>query len=84
MRPELNHSEITRLLDQIEAEYLAAERGLTGFAESASHAAITARMERIGRLHADLHALADAEAIRLMAERLATVPEDEEEPRCIV
>ncbi len=54
MRSEANDSEIARLLNQIEAEYLAAERGLSGFAEGATHAAITARMERIGRLHEDL------------------------------
>ncbi len=84
MRSEANDSEIARLLNQIEAEYLAAERGLTGFAEGATHAAITARMERIGRLHEDLRTLVGEEAIRLMAERLATVPEGEEESRCIV
>ncbi len=69
-------SEVAQLLNQIEAEYLAAQRGLTGFAESAKHAAITARMENLGRLHEDLRAIVGDDAIRLMAERLeATLAE---------
>ncbi len=71
MKSDANPSEVARLLNQIEAEYLAAQRGLTGFAESAKHAVITARMERIGQLHEDLLALGGDEAARLVAERLA-------------
>jgi hypothetical protein len=75
MENTANRSEVTRLLNQIEAEYLAAQRGLTGYAESAKHAAITARMENVGRLHNDLRALVGDEAIKLVAERLEAIPE---------
>ncbi len=68
------NSEVRRLLNQIEAEYIAAQRGLTGFAESAMHAAITARMENLGRLHEDLRAMVGNDATRLMAEHLETLP----------
>ena len=50
-------SEVARLLNQIEVEYLAAQRGLTGFAESAKHKFITARMEHMGQLHEHLRVL---------------------------
>jgi len=68
-------SEVAQLLVQIEAEYLAAQCGLTGFAESARHAAITTRMENLGRLHEHLRAMVGDDATRLMAERLETLPE---------
>ena len=74
---ERNQSEVAHLLNQIETEYLAAQRGLTGFAESAKHAAITARMENVGRLHENLHALVGKDAIRLLAEHLESIPEEE-------
>lgn len=74
MKQDANQSEIARLLNQIEAEYLAAQRGLTGFAESAKHAAITARMENMGRLHEHLHTIVGDDATRLMAERLESIP----------
>ncbi len=63
-------SEITQLLSQIEAEYIAAQRGLSSFAQSAKHAVITARMEHLGRLHENRQAIVGAEAMRLIAERL--------------
>lgn len=66
-------SEVAQLLQRIEAEYLAAQRGLTGFAEGASHAAITSRMEKIGKLHEDLRAIVGEEAIKLVAERLEMI-----------
>lgn len=75
MLPQANQSEVAQLLDQIEQEYLAAQRGLTGFAEGARHTAITARMERIGQLHQDLQAVVGDNAMRLLAERLDSVPE---------
>jgi hypothetical protein len=68
-------SEVARLLAQIEAEYLAAQRGLSGLAVTAKHAAITARLENMGRLHAHLREIVGEEAIRLIAERLETLPE---------
>ena len=67
-------SEVARLLNQIENEYTAAQRGLTGLAESARHAAITARMERMGQLHQSLHAIVGDDATRLLAERLEAIP----------
>lgn len=72
-----NQSEIARILQQIEADYLAAQRGLTGFAEGATHAAITARMEHMGLHHQDLQAIVGNDAIRLIAERLDTTPPNE-------
>ena len=68
-----NPSEVARLLNQVEMEYIAAQRGLTGFAESARHAAITARLENMGRLHEDLRAIVGDDAIRLLAERLENI-----------
>ena len=73
-----NASEIARLLNQIETEYVAATQGLSGFAESAKHAAITARMENLGRLHENLRALAGDEATRLFAACLEGAPTAEE------
>ena len=41
-------SEIARMLEQIDLEYEAAKRGLTGFAQTAKHAFITARYNNVG------------------------------------
>jgi hypothetical protein len=68
-------SEVAQLLAQIETEYIAARRGMSGFAEIAKHAAITARLENMGRLHAHLQEIVGEDAIRLIAERLETLPE---------
>ncbi len=70
-----NGSEIARLLNQIEVEYVAAQHGLTGFAESAKHEFITARLENIGQLHESLRALVGDDATRLLAECLESRPE---------
>jgi hypothetical protein len=75
MENQNNQSEVARLLQQIEAEYLAATRGLAGFAEGAKHAAITARLENMGRLHTSLHTIVGDQAIKLVAERLETIDE---------
>ena len=45
---ETNKSEVARLMQRIDEEYEAAERGLSGLAQVAQHEFITARMERIG------------------------------------
>lgn len=74
MEEASNQSEVAQLLNQIETEYLAATRGLSGFAETARHAAITARMERMGQLHQNLCAIVGGDAIRLIAERLESIP----------
>jgi hypothetical protein len=66
-----NQSEVARLLEQISAEYEAAQRGLSGFAYgSAKHEFITARMENVGKLHDELHAIVGEEAIMMVAEAL--------------
>ena len=65
-----NSSEVARILQQIEEEYVAARRGLTGLAECARHAFITARMENIGRLHERLQVLVGDQAMPLLCARL--------------
>ncbi len=68
-------SEVARLLSQISAEYEAAQRGLTGLAYGASiHEFITARMERMGQLHNELHSLVGEQAIALVVEQLNSLP----------
>ena len=68
-----NQSEVAQLLGQIETEYIAAMRGISGLAVMAKHEAITARMENLGRLHEDLRAIVGDDAIRLLAERLESI-----------
>ncbi len=75
MELKSGQSEVARILQQIETEYIAAQRGLTGIAESARHVAITARMEHMGLLHKDLYAIVGDDAIRLIAERLEAMPD---------
>jgi hypothetical protein len=51
-------SEVVQLMEQIAAEYLAAQAGLSGLAcGAAQHKFITARMENIGRCQEQLGAL---------------------------
>lgn len=70
--PERNQSEVAKLLDQISAEYAAAQRGLHGFAYgSTKHEFITARMENVGRLHDELREIVGDSAIALVAEALS-------------
>lgn len=69
-----NTSEVAQILSRIEAEYRAAQYGLTGLAEGAKHAAITARMENLGKLHEHLRAVVGNDATRLMSERLESIP----------
>ncbi len=65
-----HHSEVARLLQQIQQEYEAAQRGLTGVASgSAQHAFITARMERMSALHDQLHDLVGDVSIELLSEQ---------------
>ena len=70
MEPQTNQSEVAQLLQQIQAEYLAAQRGLTGLAETARHDFITARLENVGRLHEELRTIVGEDAIRLIAEQV--------------
>ena len=62
-------SEVARLRRQIEEEYAAAQRGLCGFAVTAQHAFITARMENVWLLRERLVThVGEDEATRLMCE----------------
>ena len=47
----MHRSEVRELIQQIELEYEAAQRGLQGLAITARHEFITARMENIGVCH---------------------------------
>ena len=65
-------SEVARIREQIEQEYRAAERLRSGFAITARHAFITARMDTIGRYRKQLVPLVgEDEATRLMCESCA-------------
>ena len=65
-------SEVARLLSQISEEYEAAQRGLTGLARGVSqHEFITARMERMGQLHTELHSIVGDTAIAMIADTLS-------------
>lgn len=65
-------SEVARLRRQIEEEYAAAQRGLCGFAVTAQHAFITARMENVWFLRERLVThVGEDEATRLMCESCA-------------
>jgi hypothetical protein len=72
---QTNKSQVAALLNQITNEYIAAQRGLTGLAISATHEAINARMEHIGKLHEDLHGIVGDEAGTLVVECLEAIPE---------
>ena len=62
-------SEVARLREQIQAEYLAAQQGLSGLASgTARHDFITARTEHIGVLHEKLAEIVGPdEAIAMIA-----------------
>lgn len=77
MEKGCNHSEVARLLDQIETEYIASRRGLTGLAATARHAVIAARMEDLGRLYSHLQAMVGEQAIKLIVDRLERQPAPE-------
>ena len=67
-------SEVARLLEQITAEYEAAQRGLTGLACGTSqHEFITRRMEHMDQLHGELQSIVGDIAIAMIAEQLNNV-----------
>ncbi len=67
-------SAVAYLLSQISAEYEAAHRGLGGLASGISkHEFITARMERMGRLHTQLQSIVGDSAIALIVDTLNKV-----------
>ncbi|MBA2677665.1 MAG: hypothetical protein H0U76_04615 [Ktedonobacteraceae bacterium] len=62
-------STVAQLRSQIEAEYIAAQRGLEGLAATARHQYITARMENMDRYHRQLVGLVGEErAIQMVAQ----------------
>ncbi|MGH2494137.1 MAG: hypothetical protein ACRDIV_05475 [Ktedonobacteraceae bacterium] len=67
-----NKSEVARVLEQIELEFQAAQRGLYGLAfGSAKHEFITSKMEQMGKLHEKLQTMVGEEqAVKLLAETL--------------
>lgn len=67
-----NKSEVARVLEQIELEFQAAQRGLYGLAfGSAKHEFITSKMEQMGKLHEKLQTMVgEQEAVKLLAETL--------------
>ena len=73
-----NKSEVARIRRQIELEYEAAQRGMYGFAAGAGkHEFITARMEKMGKCHAELVTLVgEREATRVLAQALEQAGND--------
>jgi hypothetical protein len=71
-------SEVAQLLHQINLEYEAATRGLTGLsAGSAKHSFITARLEQIGVYHEQLASLVgEVQATQLVIELAEQKQED--------
>ena len=67
-----NKSEVARVLEQIEMEFQAAQRGLYGLAfGTAKHEFITHKMEQMGKLHEKLQTMVgEQEAVKLLAETL--------------
>ncbi len=67
----VTESEVARLLQQISAEYEAAERGLKGLSLGAArHDFMLARTEHIGQLHVRLRKLVGDDAMKLIAKQL--------------
>ncbi len=74
---DTSNSTVARLRKQIEAEYLAAQRGLEGLAAVARHEYITAKMENMDRCHQQLAKLVGEErAIQMVAQVFGTPEED--------
>ena len=74
-----NQSEVAQIRQRILQEYEAAQRGLSGFATGiARHDFLTARMEHLGGLHAELVSLVgEDEAITIVANTIWT-PQDQQ------
>lgn len=68
MLTSIKNSEVAHLLSQIDSEYEAAHRGLSGLAQGASqHEFITKRQERIAGLYFKLGALVGDEEMQVLA-----------------
>lgn len=68
-------SEVARIKQEIEATYTAAKLGLSGSGSGAKHQYITARTERLGVLHNELQKIVGQQAITMLTETLANVPD---------
>ncbi len=75
----MGNSEVARLLQQIDMEYEAAQRGLEGMAITARHDFITARMENIAQHHRSLAQLIDIDEVRALI--LGQSAQEKEEKR---
>jgi RPA family protein len=75
MEQNRNQSEVSRLLQQIEQEYQAAQAALNGYAMTAQHAFITTRLENMSRIHDHLQQIVGVDAIKLIAERIEALSE---------
>jgi hypothetical protein len=68
---EEHDSEVARLLARFRAEYEAAQYGFSGLAFGTSqHKFITAKMENMWKVHAELHELVGDTAMAMIAEDL--------------
>jgi molecular chaperone GrpE (heat shock protein) len=80
---EKHDSEVARLLARFRAEYEAAQWGLSGIAFGTSqHKFITAKMENMWKVHAELHDLVGDTAMAMIAEDLNQVSDNLERPQC--
>jgi len=70
MSEPVNQSEVARLRKQYEEEYLAAQRGLSGFSVGTTrHQFITKKMEQMEHCHTQLAKLVgEREATRMVSE----------------
>jgi hypothetical protein len=74
----MHESEVARLLAQIDAEYEAAERGLTGLAlGTTQHAFVTARTEHTCQLHKELWTLVGNDVMTLVSQPLDKFSEEQ-------
>ena len=74
--PTHHVSEVVRIREQIAAEHLSGQLGLYGLSDGAArHDFITAKQERIGVLHEELEGLVGDEALALVVETLASIPD---------
>jgi hypothetical protein len=72
-------SEVARLLARFRAEYQAAQWGFSGLAFGTSqHEFITAKMENMWKVHAELHDLVGDTAMKMIAENLKQLPDEVE------
>jgi hypothetical protein len=77
LQMEEHDSEVARLLALFRAEYEAAQWGLSGLAFGTSrHTFITAKMENMWKVHAELHDLVGDTAMAMIAEDLQQLPDE--------